>query len=168
MIIPLARGALSLEALCAILHTEAPLTCKRAVPLRLVTNSGEVTPGDLFCALNGRRDGHAYTSEAASRGAVAVLAEKSTQAPIPHILVPSTRTALADWAIAVTSDRKPLRIGITGSVGKTTVKDAVAAMLSVRFSVHATYENRNNDLGLPFTLLSSPKECDMLVWVRKE
>lgn len=163
MIIPLERGAISLGALGRILGVEVPPHDENIVPKRLVTNSKEVSAGDLFCALIGERDGHAFTEEAVKNGAVAILAERTTPAKACHIITPSVRRALADWAIAVTQDEKPLRIGITGSVGKTTVKDAVAAMLGVRFSVHATYGNYNNDLGLPFTLLSSPKECDAIV-----
>ena len=163
MIIPLVRGALPLGEIADILHTEIPPSCRHATPSRLVTDSREIQHGDLFCALIGNHDGHRYTEEAAERGAVAILAEQKTNAQAPHILVPSVRLALSDWAIAVSKGKEPLRIGITGSVGKTTVKDALAAMLSVRFSVHATYGNYNNDLGLPFTILSAPHDCQMLV-----
>ena len=163
MIIPLARGALPLGKLGEILRVQIPSDISTHIPRRLVTDSREISQGDLFCALMGERDGHLYAKEAAAHGAVAILAEKETEAPIPHITVPSTRRALADWAIAVTKAQCPLRIGITGSVGKTTVKDAVAAMLSTRFSVHATHENLNNDLGLPFTILSAPQNTEILI-----
>ena len=163
MIIPLERGALPLGALGRILGVEVPPPDENIVPQRLVTNSKEVSAGDLFCALIGERDGHAFTEEAVKNGAVAILAERTTPAKACHIITPSVRRALADWAIAVTQDEKLLRIGITGSVGKTTVKDAVSAMLATHFFVHATYGNYNNDLGRPFTLLSAPKQCDVIV-----
>lgn len=163
MIIPLERGAVSLGTLGRILGVEMPTPDQEIIPQRLVTNSKEVLPGDLFCALVGERDGHEFTAEAVKNGAVAILAERATPAKACHIITPSVRRALADWAIAVTEDAGLLRIGITGSVGKTTVKDAVTAMLATHFSVHATYGNYNNDLGLPFTLLSAPKQCDAIV-----
>jgi UDP-N-acetylmuramoyl-tripeptide--D-alanyl-D-alanine ligase len=97
------------------------------------------------------------------RGAVAVLAEKKTNAPIPHIIVPTVREALGKWAGPVAVGAKPLRIGVTGSVGKTTVKDALLTMLSPHFKTHATYKNYNNDLGLPFTILSAPQNTEVLI-----
>ncbi len=163
MIISLGIGAVPFGKIARLCDTTVPKAIESKTPKRLVTDSREVEAGDLFCALKGMDDGHRYTKEAASRGACAVLAETETNAPIPHILVPSVRGALGDWARGVAEKPSLLRIGITGSVGKTTVKNAVAAMLSEEYSVHATHENFNNDLGLPFTLLSAPKETEIAV-----
>lgn len=163
MIISLGLGAMDYGEIARLCGANAPDAVLGMRPLRLVTDSREIQEGDLFCALKGLDDGHKYAVEAARRGAFAVLAEKETAASIPHIIVPSVRKALGDWAIGASKSEKLLRIGITGSVGKTTTKDAVAAMLSPRYSVHATYGNFNNDLGLPFTLLSLPKGTEIAV-----
>ena len=163
MIIPLGLGAIEYAEIARLCGTTVPKELVGARPFRLVTDSREVESGDLFCALRGTDDGHSYIEEAARRGASAVLAERRTTAPVPHILVPSVRRALGDWAIGVTGERGLIRLGITGSVGKTTAKDAIATMLSQRFSVHATYGNYNNDLGLPFTLLSAPRGTKIAV-----
>lgn len=163
MIIPLGLGAVSYGTLARLCGSTVPTTLKDCVPDRLVTDSREIQKGDLFCALKGRADGHSYANEAAERGAVAILAEKKTDAPIPHILVSSVRGALGKWASGVAASPSLLRIGITGSVGKTTTKDALFSMLSPHYAVHATHGNYNNDLGLPFTLLSAPKETKIVI-----
>lgn len=163
MIVALGLGAVTYAEIAQLCGATVPKDLHGMRPHRLVTDSREIEKGDLFCALQGIDDGHKYVREAARRGANAVLAERDTHVPIPHILVPSVRKALGDWAIGVSDKKGLIRIGITGSVGKTTVKDAVSLMLSKRFSVHATYGNFNNDLGLPFTLLSAPKESEIAV-----
>ena len=163
MIIPLGLGAMPLGELGAACGAYVPLSLAHREITTLVTNSKEVKPGDLFCALRGKDDGHLYISEAAERGAVAVLAERDTGAHVAHIQVPSVRRALGDMAAKAAKKQGLLRIGVTGSVGKTTVKDAISATLSPFFSVHATYQNHNNDLGLPFTILSAPKETRICI-----
>lgn len=163
MIIPLKAGICSLGTLGKQLGVSVPSAIATVTPTRLVTDAREVENGDLFCALKGKKDGHAYIHDAVARGAVAVLAERRVEKQGAYLLVPSVRAALADWAASSVVGNRPIRIGITGSVGKTTAKEAVAAFLSVRYRVHATYENRNNDLGVPFTLLSAPREAEALV-----
>lgn len=163
MIIPLKLGSIDYGALTSLCGASVPDAIKALRPRRLVTDSREVEKGDLFCALKGLKDGHSYTEEAARRGAEAVLAERKTNAPLPHIIVPSVRRALGDWSNGISGKDQLLRIGITGSVGKTTVKEAVACMLSPHFPIHATYGNFNNDLGLPFTILSAPHETKILI-----
>lgn len=163
MIIPLGLGAVSYAEIVRLCGARVYGKLPIEAPLRLVTDSREVIHGDLFCALKGFDDGHRYIKDAAARGAVAVLAEQATDAPLTHLLVPSVRRALAAYAIGVSESRSLTRIAITGSVGKTTTKDAIAAMLSPHFKVHATYGNFNNDLGLPFTILSAPKDTEIAV-----
>ena len=127
---------------------------------RVETDTRKLSPGCLFVALEGERyDGHAFLDEAIARGAVAVLREKDHPSPLtphPSLLVDDTRLALgrlAAWHRA----RMPARIvGITGSNGKTTVKEMTAAILRAQVgeaAVLATQGNLNNDIGVPLTLL---------------
>lgn len=163
MIISLGLGAVSYAEIVRLCGARVYGRLPTDPPRRLVTDSREIIHGDLFCALKGGDDGHRFIKDAAARGAVAVLAEHATDAPTTHLVVSSVREALAAFAIGVSGKSGLTRIAITGSVGKTTTKDAIAAMLSPHFKVHATYGNFNNDLGLPFTLLSAPKDTEIAV-----
>ena len=161
MIIPLLTGRRPLGELASLL--DAPWEGKDAFPSRLVTDSREIEKGDLFCALKGKDDGHLYAKEAEKRGAVAILAERKTEAALPHILVDSVPSALLRWASLALAARPVLKIAITGSVGKTTAKEKCAAVLKERYKTHKTEGNRNNHLGVPFTVLSMPLDTEALV-----
>lgn len=123
---------------------------------RVVTDSRTVQAGDLFVALVGEKfDAHDFVPEVLAKGACA-LVSREVAGQGSMIRVADTRLALgalaADWCARL--DVK--RIGITGSNGKTTVKEMVAAILRVHAgyaAVHATAGNFNNDIGLPLTLL---------------
>ena len=122
---------------------------------RVTSDSRTAGTGALFIALKGTRvDGHDFMAGCIRAGAVACLTEREpTPQERPAIQVDSTLRAtgaLAAWhrarfAIPV--------IGITGSVGKTTTKEMIAAVLSQRFITHKTQKNLNNELGVPWTLL---------------
>ena len=129
--------------------------------LAVGTDSRAVTPGMLFVALKGERfDGHDYVREVLAAGAAGAMVEQAwarANPGLPLIPVVDTRAALgqlaAHWRARFTI---PL-LGITGSNGKTTVKEMCAAILRAHFgdadSVLATAGNLNNDIGLPLTLL---------------
>jgi UDP-N-acetylmuramoyl-tripeptide--D-alanyl-D-alanine ligase len=126
------------------------------------TDSRAVGTGDLFVALQGERfDGHAYVGEAARRGAAGALTSRHVTergATLPQVVVRDTRLSLGalagDWR-----GRFPIPlVALTGSNGKTTVKEMLAAILvqhaGARGSVLATAGNLNNDIGMPLTLLA--------------
>lgn len=120
----------------------------------VVIDSRAVQPGDLFVAYAGEKaDGHDYISAAFARGAACCLAQRVPEGETgPVILVPDVQDALE--AIC-TEYRRSLRIpviGITGSVGKTSAKEMIAAVLSSRFSVLKTDKNLNNQIGVPMTV----------------
>ena len=129
--------------------------------LAVGTDSRAVTPGMLFVALRGERfDGHEFVRDVLAAGAAGAMVEQSwaeTNPGLPLIPVADTRAALgqlaAHWRACF---RLPL-LGITGSNGKTTVKEMCAAILRAHFddaaSVLATAGNLNNEIGLPLTLL---------------
>ena len=114
----------------------------------------KLKPGDLFVAIRGKKfDGHDFLEAAADCGAVAAMVDREAISKLPVVRVEDTRIALgelaADWrkrcAIPV--------IGVTGSNGKTTVKEMVAAIFAVAGDVLYTQGNLNNDIGVPLTLL---------------
>lgn len=121
------------------------------------TDTRCLEPGSLFVALRGPRfDGHCFLSEARKAGAAAALVERAEgEAELPVVTVADTHQALLDLA-AAWRDRQATRIvAITGSCGKTTVKDLTAAVLQAAAGeeVLATPGNWNNTVGLPLTLL---------------
>ncbi|AMQ86938.1 MULTISPECIES: UDP-N-acetylmuramoyl-tripeptide--D-alanyl-D-alanine ligase [Pseudomonas] len=123
-------------------------------------DSRAIKAGQLFIALTGPRfDGHDYLNEVAAKGAVAALVEREVaDSTLPQLLVKDTRQALGQLgALNRAAFTKPVA-AVTGSSGKTTVKEMLASILRTRGSVHATRGNLNNDLGVPLTLLELAPE----------
>ena len=126
----------------------------------VTTDSRKVSAGDLFVALSGERfDGHAYVAEAMGRGAVAAITARvvETAMPLPQVVVADTRLALGKLAGHWRARFAMPLTALTGSNGKTTVKEMVTAILAThcgsRSMVLATEGNLNNDIGMPLTLL---------------
>ena len=132
-------------------------------------DSREVKPQRLFFALSGERvDGFDYCAAAAKAGAAALVVSAARGIPtgcegVPVIAVADVRRGLGDLARAVRSHFKGRVVGVTGSNGKTTTKELIAAALSVAGSVLRTQGNLNTDVGLPMTVLESTEEEDF--WV---
>lgn len=122
------------------------------------TDSRAVRPGQLFIALKGERfDGHDYAKQALEQGAAAVVLEKNTANLAPAILVQDSYLALGQLAAHWRAKFAIPVVAITGSNGKTTVKEMLSAILAVKAggmaSIHATVGNLNNHIGLPLTML---------------
>ena len=121
------------------------------------TDSRDIHPGSLFIPLVGERfDGHAYINAALEAGAVGCLTARERtdyREDKFYIHVGNTQRALRDLAAWYKSRFQIPFVGITGSVGKTTAKDMIAAVLSVKYKVLKTEGNFNNNIGLPLTLL---------------
>lgn len=118
--------------------------------------------GQMFVALQGVRDGHDFIDAAFEKGAAAVLCTHCN-ADYPAIVVPDTRIALGEIAKQERLRLGMKVIGITGSVGKTTTKEMVAAVLSKSYRTGKTPVNHNNDIGLPMTILSMPDDTQVAV-----
>ncbi len=117
------------------------------------TDSRTLDGEALFVAIPGERfDGHDYVAKAARQGAVAALVERKIDVGIPQIIVADVRTALLQLAGAWRSKSDAVVIALTGSNGKTTVKEMLAAILSLQGCVLATTGNLNNEIGVPLTL----------------
>jgi len=119
-------------------------------------DSRAVKNGDLFIAIKGERvDGHDFVQKAFENGAAAALVEYlPEEVSGNYIVVPHTVKALGEFSAAYKSALNPLTCGVTGSVGKTTVKQFVYAVLSRKFNTCKTEGNFNNEIGLPLSLLS--------------
>lgn len=132
-------------------------------PITGVSNdSRTLTPGSLYVALKGPRfDGHDFVADALNQGAAGCLVDAAWQGQpgAPLLEVPDTRRGLGDWARAYRKEINPLTIGITGSVGKSTVKQMLAHLLAGVGTSCATRGNWNNDIGLPLSLLSMSASC---------
>jgi UDP-N-acetylmuramoyl-tripeptide--D-alanyl-D-alanine ligase len=118
------------------------------------TDSRSLAPGALFIALRGERyDGHDFVAAARERGASAALVEEETDTgPLPLLIAPDTRAAMGRLAGHWRSGFDLPLIALTGSNGKTTVKEMISAILSQQAPVLATRGNLNNDIGVPLTL----------------
>lgn len=120
-------------------------------------------PGQVFVALKSQRDdGHRHLPAAFERGAMAALVEEPS--PLgPCLVVPHVEKALQRWGAAVRRNFSGQVIGVVGSVGKTTAKELLHALISPVASCHRSPLSFNNHLGLPLTLLSIPENCRFLV-----
>ncbi len=131
---------------------------------RIVIDSREIKPGDAFIALKGPNfDGHDFIEEAIGKGAVALVSEKYVEADVKPIVVGDCRKAMRMIAKAFLERVKPLVVGITGSVGKTTTKEMIYCALSEKYNVHKNHGNLNNDIGLPLTIFELEKEHEIVV-----
>lgn len=113
-----------------------------------------IQSGQLYIAIKGQNfDGNEFVAEAAQAGAAAAILHPGVTVAIPHIVVSDTRLALAELAGAWRKKAAVSVVGVTGSNGKTTVKEMVAAILAINGNTLFTQGNLNNDIGVPLTLL---------------
>lgn len=144
--------ALKLSDIAALL--QAPLVGEDRTISAISTDSRNLPSGALFLALKGPKyDANQFLSEVAAAGAAALICNVVPSAAIPYILVADSRLALGQLGAALKQRLAPKTVAITGSAGKTTVKEMLAAMLSQQGPVLATAGNFNNDIGVPLTLL---------------
>ena len=130
------------------------------------TDTRAITPGSLFVALQGERfDAHAFLPQAAGAGALGAVVRRGTQA-VPGLMlyqVDDTLHALGELARARRRALTGPVVAITGTNGKTSTKEMVAAALRTRYRVTATRVNLNNLVGVPLTILEAPDETEALV-----
>ena len=139
----------------------------------VVIDSRKVTPDAIFVAFPGERvDGNAYVPQAIEAGAACVvmteepsrqLIRKADERECAVFTVDDPTQFLLDLAQGYRSRLRCTVVGVTGSIGKTTTKDVLAALLSTRYRVHATSGNYNNLIGLPLTILSAPRDVQVMV-----
>ena len=125
-------------------------------------DSRNIQPGQLFVALSGARDGHDFIPMAMEKGAAAVLCTHSV-GDYPAIVVEDTRIALGQIAREERNRLGMKVVGVTGSVGKSTTKEMIAAVLESTYRVAKTPANHNNDIGMPMAILSIPEDTEVAV-----
>jgi UDP-N-acetylmuramoyl-tripeptide--D-alanyl-D-alanine ligase len=133
---------------------------------RVITDSRQLQPGDLFVALRGERaDGHDFLPEAMRRGASAALVTTPrSDIVLPQLRVTDALHALAQLAAALRRERRTRVLALTGSNGKTTVKTLLAAILEGVGAIWATPGNRNNELGMPLAVIDQPEDAEFAVY----
>ena len=142
-------------------RARAPLPEGRIADITL--DSRAVSDGSVFVALKGERaDGHDFVKGLEGRALCAVV-EREVDADIPQIIVGSTYRAVGAIGAYIREKSGVTVVGVTGSVGKTSVKELTASVISQRFSVLKTEKNHNNELGLPMTLFRLTEEHEVAV-----
>lgn len=129
------------------------------------TDSREVKPGQMFIPIVGAHaDGHNFISRAVENGAVAVLtAKKPLRGDLPAVAVEDTMPAFGAIAAGYRATMPTKVIAITGSVGKTTTKEMLAAILQQKYRTVWTEGNHNNNLGLPLSVMEIQEDTEMTV-----
>ena len=120
-------------------------------------------PGDLFVALGGVRDGHEFVRQALAKGAAGVLASQPVSGPavmVAHVLPALERLGVASRDRAVHAKRG----AVTGSVGKTSVTQAIVAGLTLAGRAHSSVKSYNNHIGVPLTLARMPRDTERAVF----
>jgi len=130
----------------------------------VTTDSRALTAGSLFVAIAGDKyDGNDFVRDAHAKGAAGALVSRTANLPLAQVEVRDTRRAFGVLARAWRANFAVPVVAVTGSSGKTTVKELVASILSVSRSVCVTQGNLNNDIGVPLTLMRLGLEHDALV-----
>ena len=134
---------------------------------RVISDNRKAGDGDLFFAIVGEKmDGHSFVGAALKAGAVGAVVSKQPEEMIPgkfYVLVPDTILALGDLASYYRMQFQIPIIAVTGSVGKTTMKDMIASVLSQKYKVVATEGNYNNNIGVPRTLFRIDNSTEVAV-----
>lgn len=120
-----------------------------------------IEKGDIFLPLKGAQDGHDFIGIAFDNGAIISFSEKEVEQA--HLLVDDNLVAFQTLAKYYLEKTKVPVIAVTGSNGKTTTKDMIAAVLSKKYKTYKTQGNHNNEIGLPYTILHMPEDTEKLV-----
>ena len=132
--------------------------------VEVTTDTRKVTAGCLFVALKGERfDAHDFAADAVAAGAGALLVSKRLLVDVPQLVVQDTRLALGQLGARVRQQVPARVVALTGSSGKTSVKEMTAAILRECGEVLYTAGNFNNDIGVPLTLLRLEPQHDFAV-----
>ncbi|MGT2925820.1 UDP-N-acetylmuramoyl-tripeptide--D-alanyl-D-alanine ligase [Streptococcus cuniculipharyngis] len=153
---------LSLQEIARLLGAKNDVTKLADVTIsKIEFDSRLIGKGDLFVPLKGARDGHDFIPLAFENGCAVTLSEKPLA--VPHILVDDCLLALQTLASYYLDKMAVDVIAVTGSNGKTTTKDMIHDLLATSYKTYKTQGNYNNEIGLPYTVLSMPDDTEKLV-----
>ncbi|MGD6850216.1 UDP-N-acetylmuramoyl-tripeptide--D-alanyl-D-alanine ligase [Rossellomorea aquimaris] len=157
-----------IKDICSMLDVKNDLSKFESVVVKGVSiDTRKIEDANLFVPFKGENvDGHQFVRNAIENGASAALWDVNVPNPpedIPVIVVEDPLLALQSLANQYRHELDLKVVGITGSNGKTTTKDIVANLLSVKYRVHKTQGNYNNHIGLPLTILSLPRDSEVAV-----
>lgn len=142
----------------------APLPCASRQISGWSIDSRTLNHGDCFFALRGpAHDGHSYVAGLAAKGAALAVVDHAIEAPVPQLVVPETGAALTKLAAFARQRWNGLAVCVTGSAGKTTTKDVIAALLAADRRTGSTIGNLNNHFGLPLSILRLADDCEAAV-----
>ena len=145
---------MTLARVAALIGSGATTDFPDTVVEGLSADSRNLPKGSLFVPLVGARfDGHDYIDSAYALGAAAAITHKNYCGSCPTVRVYDTMSALTALAAGYRASFSPIVVGITGSVGKTTTKELTAAVMAKKYFTHKTQGNKNNEIGLPLTLM---------------
>jgi UDP-N-acetylmuramoyl-tripeptide--D-alanyl-D-alanine ligase len=156
------------EQICQILNGSSSPLPNLALPVTgVATDTRTLQPGELFIALRGEKfDGHQFINTAIERGAVAAIVDERVPTSHPHVPLVQVADTLQAYQALACAWRQQFSgsvIAITGSVGKTTTKELIAAVLSTQGSVLKSQSNFNNEIGVPKTLLQIQEQHNYAV-----
>ena len=130
-------------------------------------DSRKIKEKDFFIALKGARfDGHSFLEEVSAKGVRAALVSKDYSGPDFGLVLIQVEDVISSLQLMANKCRESLKarvVAVTGSVGKTTTKDFIAALLSARYKVAKSQGNANSQIGLPISILNYPKDCEFVV-----
>lgn len=153
---------------CAAWTSEPWKNSKEDFPILGISHDTRtLKPGEVYLALKGaEHDGHAFVPQAVEKGAAGLIVEEEFPmfGNIPQMVVPDTLAALWMLAAGVRNCWTGTVIGITGSVGKTTVKELIASVLAQKGTVSKTPGNWNNEIGLPLSMLAADRNAGFFVF----
>jgi UDP-N-acetylmuramoyl-tripeptide--D-alanyl-D-alanine ligase len=161
------RTALTAAGMAAAMQGRVVAGDPAVEPTGFSIDSRSIGPGQAFFAIVAARDGHEFAGDAVARGAGVVVASRELDlpalAPAAVVQVTETIRALQDLGRAVRRQSRAKLVAITGSAGKTTTKETIAALLEGTFTVVKNQGNLNNHLGLPLSLLELRHGADVAV-----
>jgi len=129
------------------------------------TDTRALSKGSLFVALRGENhDAHDFIADAEQAGAAAVLVSRPVETSLPQILCADTQEALAEFAAGMQQGRKAVVVALTGSNGKTSVKNLITEILNRTGKTYSTPGNRNNEIGLPMAVLDAPEDAEFAIY----